>query len=94
MAGLCEGGNEPPGSLKAKLNANSRLTHVLPDRTNSRCGVTCLIPAWDHACGRVTMQGLLGGWSQRELLSAGHQSAGELINTGRSPEGKKYLPSD
>jgi hypothetical protein len=38
---------------------------------------------------KTTRHSLLGGWSQRELLSAGHQ----IINTRRSLEGKKYLPS-
>ncbi|KAJ4442035.1 hypothetical protein ANN_11899 [Periplaneta americana] len=30
MAGLCEGGNEPPGSLKASLAANDIQEDMLP----------------------------------------------------------------
>ncbi|KAJ4434343.1 hypothetical protein ANN_22902 [Periplaneta americana] len=84
MAGLCEGGNEPPGSLKAsKIVSDMDIVKLIMQ-----------LPAAGIVWDRFSIANDLKDWSMRSHPDKGNRSrdllAGKRTNESKAPKLKRH----
>ncbi|KAJ4444862.1 hypothetical protein ANN_06659 [Periplaneta americana] len=91
MAGLCEGGNEPLGSLKA---ISKRMPHQLTALSMFRVGNPARPRSIPSACGLLTIgkfYGMIMEWRSDEIMML-MQNAEKRKNPEKSPQLRSCPP--